>query len=137
MHILVVDDFANAADSLSEWLTELGHSVSVAYSGVHALQAMRDLPPDLVLLDLNLPDLDGWHVAQALRDDGSECYIVAMTAANIPTYVARSARAGCDRHLLKPVAPADLEGVLASAEARRTGHCPRRKHPPSTPAPAR
>jgi two-component system, OmpR family, response regulator len=127
MHILVVDDYATSADSLAELLTDLGHSVNVAYSGAHALEAMRDQPPDLVLLDINLPDLEGWQVAEALRGDGSECYVAAMTASNVPTYVARSARAGCDRHLRKPVEPQDLERVLAAAEARRSGHCPRRK----------
>ena len=132
MHILVVDDFAIAADSLAEMLTGLGHTTNVAYSGAHALEAMRDQPPDLVLLDINLPDLDGWQIAEALRNDGSESYVVAMTAANVPTFVARSARSGCDRHLVKPVDPADIERVIASAEARRAGHCPRRR--PHVPA---
>lgn len=127
MHILVVDDYANVADSLAELLTDLGHTVNVAYSGTQALQAMRDQPPDLALLDINLPDLEGWQVAQALRADGSDCYVVAMTAATVPSYVARSARAGCDRHMTKPVTPADLERVITSAELRRNGQMPRRK----------
>lgn len=127
MHILIVDDFASAAEALAELLSDLGHTTNVAYSGTQALQAMRDQPPDLALLDINLPDLDGWQVAQALRADGSECYVVAMTAANVPTYVARSARSGCDRHLTKPVTPSDLEVVVKSAELRRTGHMPRRR----------
>jgi CheY-like chemotaxis protein len=129
MHILVVDDFATAADALAEMLCHMGHTANVAYSGAHALEAVRDQRPDLVLLDINLPDLDGWQVAEALRSDGSESYVVAMTAANVPTYVARSARAGCDRHLVKPVDPADIERAIASAEARRAGHCPRRRAP--------
>lgn len=137
MHILVVDDFANSADLLAELLTDLGHTVNVAYSGTQALQAMRDQPPDLALLDINLPDLEGWRVAEALREDGSDCYVVAMTAATVPTYVARSARSGCDRHMTKPVTPSDLDLVIASAELRRSGHMPRRKPlgaPPSAAA---
>ncbi|HET7845570.1 MAG TPA: response regulator [Xanthomonadales bacterium] len=127
MHILIVDDFAASAEVLGELLSDLGHTTNVAYSGTQALQAMRDQPPDLALLDINLPDLDGWQVAEALRADGSECYVVAMTAANVPTYVARSARSGCDRHVTKPVTPADLELLIKSAELRRSGQMPRRR----------
>jgi len=119
--ILVVDDNVDAAESLSRLLRLQAHEVRVAYDGLAALAAARDMNPDVVLLDIGLPELDGLEVARSLRarDDGPRPLLVAMTGFGQAEDRARTAAAGFDHHLTKPVDPKLLNTLLQTARGAR------------------
>lgn len=115
--VLVVDDNEDAAESLAALLRIFGHEVGVAFDGEQALAIAPELKPDLVLLDLGMPRMDGHEVARRMRAApwGSSMKIVALSGFGDGTDRARSLEAGCNDHLVKPISPLDLEAVLAGA----------------------
>jgi CheY-like chemotaxis protein len=115
LSILVVEDEDDSAKSLAELLTLGGHSVRIASSGPEALQQTHDATPDVVLLDIGLPGMDGWEVARRLRDQSKDKqpFVVAVTGYETTDDQWRSADAGIDLHLVKPVDPANLTGLLS------------------------
>jgi CheY-like chemotaxis protein len=115
--ILVVDDNEDAAESLAALLRLFGHEVDVALDGEQALVLAPQRRPDVVLLDLGMPRMDGHEVARRMRAApwGAPMKIVALSGFGDGDDRARSLEAGCDDHLVKPVSPADLEAVLADA----------------------
>lgn len=114
--ILVVDDFADAADSLAVVLRSSGHEVRVAYAGEDALKTVEDMKPEVVLLDVGLPDMDGYEVARQIRSrpDSESILLVAITGYGQQEARQASKQVGFDRHLTKPVDPAALRIVLAT-----------------------
>jgi PAS domain S-box-containing protein len=119
--ILVVDDNVDAAESLSRLLRLQAHEVRVAYDGLAALAAARDMNPDVVLLDIGLPKMDGLEVAKSLRahGDGPRPLLVAMTGFGQAEDRARTAAAGFDHHLTKPVDPKQLQSLMQTARGAR------------------
>jgi len=115
--ILVVDDNVDAAESLSRLLRLQAHEVRVAHDGLAALAVADDMNPDVVLLDIGLPKLDGLEVAKSLRArcDGPRPLLVAMTGFGQAEDRARTAAAGFDHHLTKPVDPKLLQTLLQTA----------------------
>jgi len=115
--VLVVDDNEDAAESLAALLRIFGHEVGVAFDGEQALALAPDLKPDLVLLDLGMPRMDGHEVARRMRAApwGAGIRIVALSGFGDGIDRARSLDAGCNDHLVKPVSPTELEAVLATA----------------------
>ena len=115
--ILVVDDNRDAADTLGELLRIAGHETRVCHSGLHALALAESFRPDLVLLDIGMPRIDGHEVARRLRAQpwGREMRIVALSGFGRPEDRRRSLEAGCDDHLTKPVTVSDLRRALSSA----------------------
>jgi PAS domain S-box-containing protein len=111
--ILVIEDNADAAESLKAALELLGHSVDLAASGLEGIERAHALRPDLVLCDIGLPDMDGFEVARLLRADPSlSCTkLVAVSGYALPEDLERSSQAGFDRHVAKPVDPEDLAGI--------------------------
>lgn len=114
MTVLVVDDEADAADSLALVLELSGFAARVAADGAGALRAARADPPDAVVLDLLMPGMDGWELARRLRDEalGRRPLLIAVTGCGTEEARRRSAAAGIDLHLLKPTDPGLLVGVL-------------------------
>jgi CheY-like chemotaxis protein len=110
--ILVVDDDLGGAYSLARIIKQLGHAVETATSGAAALEIARRLRPDVIFLDLRMPDMDGVTVAERLRAEGLEAQIVAATAYGSDEDRRRTARAGFKAHLLKPIEPKSLQGLL-------------------------
>jgi CheY-like chemotaxis protein len=112
--ILVVDDNMDAADSLSEALQLLGHVVQVAYDGPSALRVAQAFRPDLALLDIGLPAMDGYELGQQLRVSLSDTplKLVALTGYSQDTDRRRTTDAGFDRHLVKPVDFDRLQAVI-------------------------
>ena len=112
--ILVVEDNRDSAESLSMLLTLAGHEVRVAHDGATAIAAARDYRPQVILLDIGLPGMDGFEAARRLRAepglDGT--LLVAMTGYGQAQDRRRSKAAGFDRHLTKPVEPGVLYGLL-------------------------
>jgi CheY-like chemotaxis protein len=112
--VLVVDDHADAADSLAMLLRMEGHQVRVARNGPDALDAVRAEPPEVILLDLGMPGMDGYEVARRLRQrDGRGLLIVALTGWGQEEDRRRTREAGFDHHLVKPADPAELRLLLA------------------------
>jgi CheY-like chemotaxis protein/two-component sensor histidine kinase len=117
--VLVVDDNVDAAHSLASVLRHWGHVVRVSYDGPSALIAARAEPPDVVLLDVGLPGMDGCELARRLRAEPSttKAILVALTGYGRDEDRQQTRDAGCDRHLVKPVEPDELRTLLASVPA--------------------
>jgi PAS domain S-box-containing protein len=113
--VMLVDDNVDGADTLARLFAAHGHEVRVFHEPVAALGAVPGFLPDLAVLDIGLPVLDGYEVARRLRVllDGHPCRLVALTGYGLAADRARSVQAGFDAHLVKPVNP-DLVVRLAA-----------------------
>ena len=113
--ILVVDDNIDAAQCLALLLRQLGHDVQIAHDGHAALEAARLNRPQLVLLDLSMPGVDGCRVVMRLKSDAQFARVrfVAVTGSQDEEARRRSREAGFDDYLVKPVAFATLREVIA------------------------
>jgi PAS domain S-box-containing protein len=113
--VLVVDDNVDSADSTAMLLRMSGHEVSVAYSAESALETAVEHQPNLILLDIGLPEMDGYQVARRLRDAPQlkDVRIIALTGYGQYSDRQRSHEAGFDYHLVKPVRHEELEEVLS------------------------
>jgi two-component system CheB/CheR fusion protein len=113
--ILIVDDNVDAAQALAMLLTMQGHEVEVRADGASGMAAATTYKPDIVLLDIGLPDMDGYEVARQLRKSGASkgMTLIAVTGYGLPSDRTRSAEAGFDHHLTKPVEAEDLIRLLA------------------------
>lgn len=117
--ILVVDDNVGAAITLSTLLARRGdHQVKTAYDGPSALAKTKEFHPEIVLLDIGLPGMDGSHVARTIRemDEFRDIVLIAVTGYGQEEDRQRSKEAGFDMHLVKPVEISDIEELLAEAE---------------------
>jgi PAS domain S-box-containing protein len=116
--LLVVDDNKDAADSLAMLLRLRGHEVRVAYDGSAALELVKGYRPDLVFLDIGMPDVDGYEVARRMRrQPGLEnVRLAALTGYGQEEDRRLSREAALDHHLVKPVDPEVLEALLAGPE---------------------
>ena len=114
VHVVIVEDNDDAREALEAALRALGHHVEVAGDGLSGLDLALTTHPDVVLLDIGLPGLDGYGVARALREkcDGARPYLVAMTGYGQPEDRRRAEAAGFDTHMVKPVSLARLQRVL-------------------------
>lgn len=121
--ILVADDNRDAADSLGLFLKFLGASVHVAYDGTAAIEALSAFHPEIVLLDVGMPVLDGFEVARRMRQlpEGQNVLLVAITGWGQEEDRRRTADAGFDYHLVKPVDPAMLQNLLATFDPEAIG----------------
>ena len=115
--VLVVDDTQDVADSLALLLEMLGAQVRIAYSGPQALAACAEFEPELVFLDLSMPQMDGFETARHLRasPSGRATSLVALTGWGEKDTRRRAEEAGFDRHLTKPAAISELQALLESA----------------------
>jgi DNA-binding response OmpR family regulator len=112
--VLVVDDNQDAADSLAMLLGVRGEEVRIAYDGAKALEVERDFKPDVILLDIGLPALSGYDVAERVREKrGDKVLIVAITGWGQEKDLRRAEDAGIDHHFTKPV---DFEALVAVIE---------------------
>jgi CheY-like chemotaxis protein len=122
LRVLVVDDNRDAADSLAILLEIGGHAVGVAHDGPAALELAQSFLPDVVLLDIGMPGMNGYEVAMRLRAIPAHhgALLVALTGWGQDEDKRRAMAAGFDHHLTKPVDSAALGLVLAAGEARRS-----------------
>ena len=112
--MLVVDDNADNAAALAMLLQQLGHDVEVAGDGETALDRAGQFRPDVILLDIGIPKLNGYDVCRQLRqhDWGRRIRVIAQTGFGDEQDLRRSAEAGFDGHLVKPIDPARLGALL-------------------------
>jgi CheY-like chemotaxis protein len=113
--VLVVDDNIHSAESLAQIIKLWGHDSRMAFSGPEAIRSAREYGPDVILLDIGLPGMDGCDVARVLRND-PRCrgaVLLAMTGYDRDEDRQRVRESGFDRHLVKPLELDALEALLA------------------------
>jgi CheY-like chemotaxis protein len=115
--VLVVDDNVDAANSIATVLQLFGHNVHCVYDGPSALSAADEFRPEIIVLDIGLPGMDGYEVARRLRDRAAfqGTPIVAVTGYGQDEDRARSREAGFNEHLAKPVDPEALHKLIVAA----------------------
>jgi CheY-like chemotaxis protein len=116
--LLVVDDNKDAAETMSMLLQMWGHDVAYAYDGPSALETAEQWQPQAVFLDIGLPGMDGYEVAERLRElpHAKDTVLIAITGYGQDDDRVRSRRAGIDHHLVKPVAPDALRSLIDSLQ---------------------
>jgi two-component system cell cycle response regulator DivK len=114
MRILVVDDVQDSREVIAAMLEMLGHSVSEAAGGKEAIHCVMKETPELILMDLSMPEVDGLLAVRALRqiEFSSRIPVIAVTAYPESLSLKQALEAGCDGYLRKPVTPEDLSNVL-------------------------
>jgi signal transduction histidine kinase len=120
--VLIADDNQDAAATLAMLLQMLGHDVRHVHDGEAAVISAQELMPEIALIDLGMPKLNGYEVCRRIRllPRGNEVMVVAVTGWGQPDDRRRSAEAGFDRHLVKPVDPSALTQLIGEvAQARR------------------
>jgi two-component system CheB/CheR fusion protein len=115
--ILVVDDNVDAADTLGVLLEQSGHEVRVLYYGLDAVKTAMTFRPDVVLVDLDLPDITGHEVLMRLKESAPTrgCMAIALTGYGAHGDLQKSKDAGFDHHVVKPVEIGKLQQLLATA----------------------
>ncbi len=118
--VLIVDDQPETAESLAELVKLWGHQVSIAGDGPSALEAIGRFLPDVVVLDIGLPGMDGYEVARRLRAEagGDQLVLVALTGHGTDEHLREAEAAGFDHHVLKPIDFERLEALLVSPTRR-------------------
>jgi len=128
--VLVVDDLKDGADTLATMLRLMGHDTRTAYDGEAGLEAALAWRPDVVLLDLAMPRMNGYEVCRRLRQEpwGRNLLVIALTGWDEDQEGRRTKAAGFDHHLVKPVEPDALQDLLASvpSPAQIEAHAGRR-----------
>jgi PAS domain S-box-containing protein len=121
LRVLVVDDSEDTTELLGTLLEMAGHSIQVAHTGPSALEVAAAFRPDAIILDIGLPGLDGYQVAQRLREDPAlrSIALIAATGYGQEEDLRRSREVGFDRHLVKPIDPGELQRLLAELVGRR------------------
>jgi two-component system CheB/CheR fusion protein len=116
VRVLVVDDDRDTAESLGVFLRQAGHEVAVALDGRAGIEAATAAPPEVVVLDIGLPGLDGYTVARRLRQMPAlaDATLVALSGFGGDAEKAHSRDAGFDYHLVKPVGAEVLQEVIAT-----------------------
>jgi CheY-like chemotaxis protein len=114
--VLIVDDVDHGREICAEYLEFRGFRVATAVDGLEALDKAFELLPDVILMDLSLPGIDGWEATRRLKGDARtrDIPVVALTAHALASAHDRAKEAGCDSVVTKPCLPKDLE-----AEVRR------------------
>ena len=118
--VLVVEDNDDAAEALATLVQLLGHEARTARDGPEALARVDDYRPDLALIDIGLPGMDGYELARRLRErtDLASTVLVALTGYGGEDDRLRSQAAGFDRHITKPVDFGELSALLGSLKGR-------------------
>ena len=116
--VLLVDDNMDHVKMLALLLNEMGHQTEVATSGHAAIGIARRFRPDVVLLDVGLPDVDGTHICRQLRQESGleQVRILVVTGSAREGDRERALEAGCDQFLQKPLDPRFLESLLGSVD---------------------
>ena len=120
LRVLVVDDNVDHAHSAAMLLRAYGHEVREAHSGKATLEAALEFQPHVVLLDIGLPEIDGYEVGRRLRHDPrtKDVRLIALTGYGMEADRERSVDAGFDDHLVKPVDPGKLQELLSNVGRR-------------------
>jgi CheY-like chemotaxis protein len=123
LRVLIADDNRDAADSLAELLELAGCDVKTCYNGGEVVPLAEDFRPDVCILDLWMPVMSGWEVAEKLRiwADGQLLLLIALTGLGGKKSEDRSTDAGFDHHIVKPSDPQEIFSDLAAFIVRMEG----------------
>jgi two-component system, OmpR family, response regulator len=110
--VLIVDDHEDLAVWIGDKIRALGHEVAIAYDGPSALALADEFQPDIVVLDIAMPGMNGWEVARRLRAGCRQPRLIAISALCDDAHQARSLAAGFEMHLRKPLKLAELAELL-------------------------
>ena len=127
--VLVVDDYPDAREMYSEYLEFSGFDVIQAVNGIEALQRAVDAAPDIILMDLSLPVMDGWEATRRLKEDArtNRIPVVALTGHALAGISEGAMKAGCDAFVTKPCLPEDLVKEIRKILDRPPQATPARK----------
>ena len=127
--VLVVDDYPDAREMYSEYLEFSGFDVIQAVNGMEALQRAIDAAPDIILMDLSLPVMDGWEATRRLKEDArtNSIPVVALTGHALAGISEGAMKAGCDAFVTKPCLPEDLVKEIRRVLERAPQATPARK----------
>ncbi len=117
MKILIVDDDADSREILKTYLAAKGHQIMLAADGVEALKQFKDEQPDLVLLDIMMPQLDGWEVLQYIRAAG-RTPVLMITAKDATDEIVKALSEGADDYIVKPLKLREVEARIAAVMRR-------------------
>lgn len=122
LRVLVVDDNKDSADSLAMLLRQMGHETETAYDGVEGVKRAAMFQPEVVFLDIGLPNLNGYEAAWLIRqqEKGKDATLIALTGWGQEEDKRRALEAGCNHHLTKPALTADLEKLLKQVSELRS-----------------
>jgi len=116
-HVMIIEDNADIRDALQLFLEGSGHRVDVAEDGAQGVQRVIDTCPEIVLVDIGLPGIDGYAVARAIRAAlGRRIFLAALTGYGRADDRTRALNAGFDAHLIKPVTFEAVERLLRSGD---------------------
>ena len=121
--VLVVEDYQDAREMYAAYLQFSGYRVAEATNGVEAIEQAQQLMPDIILMDLALPKMDGWEATRRLKSDDRtrNIPIVALTGHALAGHADRARQSGCDSFVTKPCLPdalvAEIKRMLGAAEA--------------------
>src|SRR5438105_13052788 len=126
--VLLVDDYPDAREMYTEYLEYSGYEVVEAANGVEALQRAIDTAPDIILMDLSLPVMDGWEATRRLKADTRTASIpvVALTGHALAGISEGAKKAGCDAFVTKPCLPEDLVKEIRKVLDQSTASAPRK-----------
>jgi CheY-like chemotaxis protein len=121
--VLIVDDYEEGREICAEYLAFRGYGVLTAEDGVEALAKSREHHPDVILMDLSLPRLDGWETTRRLKADAAtaDIPVIALTAHALSSARQKALEAGCDEVVTKPCIPKDLEEEVRRQLDKRGG----------------
>ena len=121
MRIVVADDNSDSAESLRMLLEMSGHQVRTARTGHEALALLDAFGPQIIFMDLGMPELDGVEATRTLRarPEGRDVIVVALTGWGQPQHRERTRLAGFDRHLVKPIEPSEIDEIILLAQSAR------------------
>jgi two-component system cell cycle response regulator DivK len=112
--VLIVDDFPDARELYTSYLSSHGYRVVQASNGLEACTQATSLVPDLIVMDLAMPVMDGWEATRRIKGDGrtSHVPVVALTGHASPGVAERALAAGCERVIIKPFLPHELTRLI-------------------------
>ena len=135
--VLVVEDYQDAREMYAAYLQFSGYRVEEATNGLEAIEKTLELLPDIILMDLALPKMDGWEATRRLKTDERTKHIpiVALTGHALAGYAEGARQAGCDAFVTKPCLPdalvAEIQRMLATRGPRQNGQGDKRSTKPS------
>lgn len=119
LRILVVEDNEDARELMQALIEKMGHQVETAADGAAALEVARVMRPQLVLLDIGLPQMDGYSVARKLREEhGTDMVLAALTGYGQDRDRRQSEEAGINHHLVKPVSLDAVRAIISALQAQ-------------------
>ncbi len=113
--VVIIEDVTDMAQYMSDVLTGEGHQVYTCYTGTEGLKLVRKVQPEVVLLDLNLPDIHGRSLCEQIKQESPEITVIMVTGEDTPASVATGLNLGADDYITKPVSP---EVLVARLHAR-------------------